>query len=225
MPSKRLGGILAWVTSPPSERRAALVALAAELFAERGYRATTVREIAEAAGVLSGSLYHHFDSKESIIDELLSSYLDELLAQYRAIVSEGGGSIDVLSRLVQAAFSSFDRHRAAITVFQNEREYLLNFPRFSYLAKSEQAVGRIWMKVIREGISSGELRADLDAKLAHRYIRDAIWVAVRWYRPGGRLSSSQLAEQYLALMLDGMRTPRAAVPAGATAQRTKRSLG
>ena len=75
---------------PPSERRAALVALAAELFAERGYRATTVREIAEAAGVLSGSLYHHFDSKESIIDELLSSYLDELLAQYRAIVSEGG---------------------------------------------------------------------------------------------------------------------------------------
>ena len=81
--------------------------------------------------MLSGSLYHHFDSKESIIDELLSSYLDELLAQYRAIVSEGGTSIEVLSRLVQAAFSSFDRHRAAITVFQNERQYLLNFPRFS----------------------------------------------------------------------------------------------
>jgi TetR/AcrR family transcriptional regulator, cholesterol catabolism regulator len=232
VPSKRLGGILGGVTertvgsptqpaSPPSERRAALVALAAELFAERGYRATTVREIADAAGVLSGSLYHHFDSKESIIDELLSSYLDELLAQYRATVSEGGRSIEVLSRLVQAAFSSFDRHRAAITVFQNEREYLLNFPRFSYLAKSEQAVSRIWMKVIREGIATGELRRGLDPKLAHRYIRDAIWVAVRWYRPGGRLSSSQLAEQYLTLMLDGMRSP----PAGVTPTRTKRSLG
>jgi AcrR family transcriptional regulator len=129
-----------------SERRAALVELAAELFADRGYRATTVREIADAAGVLSGSLYHHFDSKESIIDELLSSYLDELLAQYRAIVAEGGSSIEVLSRLVQAAFGSFDRHRAAITVFQNERQYLLQFPRFSYLAKSEQSVGRIWMR-------------------------------------------------------------------------------
>ncbi len=181
------------------------MALAAELFAERGYRATTVREIAEAAGVLSGSLYHHFDSKESIIDELLSSYLDELLALYRAIVSEGGTSIDVLSRLVQAAFSSFDRHRAAITVFQNERQYLLNYPRFGYLAKSEQALGRLWTKVIREGIAGGELRSDLDPKLAHRYIRDAIWVAVRWYRPGGRFTSSQLADQYLALMLDGMR--------------------
>jgi AcrR family transcriptional regulator len=203
-----------------SERRAALVALAAELFAERGYRATTVREIAEAAGVLSGSLYHHFDSKESIIDELLSSYLDELLAQYRAIVSEGGSGVDVLSRLVHAAFSSFDRHRAAITVFQNEREYLLNYPRFSYLAKSEQAVSRLWMRVIRKGIAGGELRTDLDPKLAHRFIRDAIWVSVRWYQPGGRFTSSQLADHYLTLMLDGMRS-RAATPTLGT----KRSLG
>ena len=155
--------------------------------------------------MLSGSLYHHFDSKESIIDELLSSYLDELLALYRAIVSEGGSSVEVLSRLVYAAFSSFDRHRAAITVFQNERQYLLNYPRFSYLAKSEQAVSRLWMKVIREGIASGDLRSDLDPKLAHRFIRDAIWVTVRWYRPGGRMTSSQLADQYLSLMLDGMR--------------------
>ncbi len=183
--------------------------LAAELFAERGYRATTVREIADAAGVLSGSLYHHFDSKESIIDELLSSYLDETLAQYRAIVAAGGSSIELLGRLVHAAFSSFDPHRAAITVFQNERQYLMDFPRFAYLAKSEQAVGRIWMKVIRDGVASGELRADLDPKLVHRYIRDAIWVAVRWYRPGGRLSSSQLAEHYLSLMLDGLRQPPA----------------
>jgi AcrR family transcriptional regulator len=181
------------------------VALAAELFAERGYRATTVREIAESAGVLSGSLYHHFDSKESIIDELLSSYLDELLAQYRAIVSEGGTSIEVLSNLVRVAFKSFDRHRAAITVFQNERQYLLNFPRFSYLAKTELAFSRLWMKVIREGIISGELRSDLDAKIVQRFIRDAIWVSVRWYRPSGRLTSTQLGEQYLSMMLDGMR--------------------
>jgi TetR/AcrR family transcriptional regulator, cholesterol catabolism regulator len=188
-----------------SGRRDALIGIAADLFAERGYRSTTVREIAEAAGVLSGSLYHHFDSKESIIDELLSSYLDELLATYREIVAEGGSSILVLSRLVHAAFGSFDRHRAAITVFQNERQYLLNYPRFGYIAKSEQAVSRLWMKVIRDGIASGELRRDVDAKLAHRFIRDAIWVSVRWYRPGGRLTSDQLADQYLSLMLDGMR--------------------
>jgi AcrR family transcriptional regulator len=204
-----------------SGRRDALIAIAADLFAERGYRSTTVREIADAAGVLSGSLYHHFDSKESIIDELLSNYLDELLATYREIVSEGGSSIEVLSRLVHAAFSSFDRHRAAIMVFQNERQYLLNYPRFDYLAKSEQAVSRLWLKVIRDGIAGGELRGDLDPKLAHQFIRDAIWVAVRWYQPGGRLSSSQLADQYLTLLLDGMRGSAHSV----AVDETKRALG
>src|SRR5215472_18769414 len=49
-----------------SQRRARMLELAGELFAQKGYRATTVREIADAAGILSGSLYHHFDSKESI---------------------------------------------------------------------------------------------------------------------------------------------------------------
>ena len=58
--------------------------LAGELFAQKGYRATTVREIADAAGILSGSLYHHFDSKESIGDEILSIFINDVLADYRA---------------------------------------------------------------------------------------------------------------------------------------------
>jgi TetR/AcrR family transcriptional regulator, cholesterol catabolism regulator len=61
-----------------------VVQLAGELFAQKGFRATTVREIAEAAGILSGSLYHHFDSKESIGDEILSGFINDVLADYRA---------------------------------------------------------------------------------------------------------------------------------------------
>lgn len=189
-----------------SERRAALVDIAADLFAQRGFRSTTVREIADAAGVLSGSLYHHFDSKESIIDELLSSYTDELLSQYRSIVSQGGSNREVLTNLVRAAFSSFTRHRAAITVFQNERQYLAQFPRFSYLVKTEQTVQRIYTKVLRDGRETGEFRADLDPKLTYRFVRDAIWVSVRWYRPGGRLATDQLADEYLRLLFDGLAT-------------------
>ena len=53
-----------------SGRRDELLEIAAGLFADRGVRATTVRDIADAAGILSGSLYHHFDSKESMVDEI-----------------------------------------------------------------------------------------------------------------------------------------------------------
>src|ERR1700733_11556817 len=86
-----------------SERRADVMQTAAELFAQKGFRATTVREIAEAAGILSGSIYHHFDSKEAIGDEVLSGFLDEVLADYRSAVSAGSDPADVLERIVRSS--------------------------------------------------------------------------------------------------------------------------
>src|ERR1700754_4336502 len=76
-------------TGRASERRDHLVKLAAELFARKGFQATTVRAIADEAGILSGSLYHHFDSKESIVDDILSAFFNELMAANRAALAEG----------------------------------------------------------------------------------------------------------------------------------------
>lgn len=188
----------------PSERREALVQIAAELFAERGYRATTVRHIGDAAGVLSGSLYHHFDAKETILDELLSSYLDELLDTYRKIVKAGDPPAATLRELVHASFRSLSEHRAAITVLQNERNYLRTLPRFGYLTKSEEEVRRIWITVLRDGMESGDFRSDLDPVVAYRFLRDSVWVAVRWFRADGELSSDELADRYLMLILHGL---------------------
>jgi AcrR family transcriptional regulator len=188
----------------PSERREALVQIAAELFAEQGYRATTVRHIGDAAGVLSGSLYHHFDAKETILDELLSSYLDELLDTYRAITKAGDGPAATLRELVRASFRSLSEHRAAITVLQNERNYLRTLPRFGYLTKSEEEVRRIWISVLHDGVEAGDFRDDLDPVVAYRFLRDSVWVAVRWFRQDGPLSADELADRYLTLIFDGL---------------------
>ena len=69
-----------------NSRRDELLGLAASMFAERGLRATTVRDIADGAGILSGSLYHHFSSKEEMVDELLRGFLDQLFARYNEIM-------------------------------------------------------------------------------------------------------------------------------------------
>src|SRR3984957_5980529 len=97
-----------------SERRADVMQTAAELFAQKGFRATTVREIADAAGILSGSLYHHFDSKESIGDEILSSFINDVLGDYRAAVSEAGPPRAVLEQIVRTTSSTLSRLRAAL---------------------------------------------------------------------------------------------------------------
>jgi len=187
-----------------SERRDALVQIAAELFAEQGYRATTVRHIGDAAGVLSGSLYHHFDSKETILDELLSSYLEDLLDTYRTIAKSGDDPATTLRELVRASIRSLSEHRAAITVLQNERNHLRTLSRFGHLTKSEEEVRRIWITVLRDGIASGAFRADLDPVVTYRFLRDSVWVAVRWFRQDGPLSADELADHYLALIFDGL---------------------
>ncbi len=64
-------------------RRDELLGIAATLFAERGFRNTTVRDIADAAGILSGSLYHHFDSKEAMVDELLDTFQQRAVRHLR----------------------------------------------------------------------------------------------------------------------------------------------
>jgi len=76
------------MTEQPSvSRRDELLELAAMMFAERGLRATTVRDIADSAGILSGSLYHHFKSKEQMVEEVLRDFLDWLFSRYQEIAA------------------------------------------------------------------------------------------------------------------------------------------
>ncbi|MDN3356528.1 TetR/AcrR family transcriptional regulator [Actinomadura sp. DC4] len=188
----------------PSERREHLVRLAAELFAEKGYQATTVRNIADEAGILSGSLYHHFDSKESIVDEILTAFFDELAAANQAVLEKGGDPRTILAGLVGICFGTLVPHRAAIMVLQNDWNYLRQFDRFDYLSKSEEVAERLWVGQLVEGQRTGLFRDDIDARLTYRMIRDTIWVAVRWFRPGGRLDAQGLADHYIKVLFDGI---------------------
>jgi len=187
-----------------SERRDHLVKLAAELFAKKGFQATTVREIADEAGILSGSLYHHFDSKESIVDEILSAFYTELMAANRAAVEKGGSPDEVLASLVRIAFSTLEPHRAAITVLQNDWNYLESLERFAYLAQAEEEVEQIWVAAIRNGKAAGIFREDLEPRLTYRMIRDTIWVAVRWFRPEIGFDVQAVSDHYLGVLLDGI---------------------
>jgi len=186
-------------------RREELLAIAARLFAEKGFRNTTVRDIADAAGILSGSLYHHFDSKESMVDEILSTFQEELFGQYDAILASS--DLDPLAKLEQAVLVSFDaidKHRDEVAIYQNDAAYLLTFERFAYLGERNQQSREVWLTLLQNGIDAGVLRDDLDLELTYRFIRDTIWVAVSWYRPGGRRTHTEIARQYLSILLEGI---------------------
>ncbi|MEV8474245.1 TetR/AcrR family transcriptional regulator [Streptomyces sp. NPDC051173] len=189
------------------ERRRELLATAAEVFAAHGYNATTVRRIADEAGLLAGSLYYHFDSKESMLDEILSTFLAELWAGYDAVLAAGLGPRETLEALVTESFREIDRHRPAVAIYQKESRHLAARPRFAYLADSQRRFEKAWLGTLRRGVAEGMFRADLDTRLTYRFVRDTVWVAASWYRPGGQHTPEEIAHQYLSMVLDGIAVP------------------
>ena len=190
--------------SQPATRRDELLELAAVMFAERGLRATTVRDIADSAGILSGSLYHHFASKEEMVDEVLRTFLTWLFDRYQHIIDSEPNPLARLEGLFMASFDAIEHHHPVVVIYQDEANRLSAHPRFGYIDELNVRQRKMWVDVLNEGISQGYLQADLDVDLVYRFIRDTTWVSVRWYQPGGPLTAEQVGRQYLAIVLGGI---------------------
>lgn len=190
--------------STPATRRDELLGLAATMFAERGLRATTVRDIADAAGILSGSLYHHFSSKEEMVDEVLRGFLDWLFDRYQQIIDTEPNPLARFTGLFMASFEAIENHHAEVVIYQDEAKRLAGQPRFGYVDELNRRQRKMWVEVLSEGIAQGYFRPDIDVDLVYRFIRDTTWVSVRWYQPGGPLTAEQVGRQYLSIVLGGI---------------------
>jgi AcrR family transcriptional regulator len=191
-------------TPAPPTRRDELLELAATMFAERGLRATTVRDIADSAGILSGSLYHHFSSKEEMVDELLRGFLDWLFERYQEIVATEPNPLERLKGLFMTSFEAIADRHAQVVIYQDEAKRLSSQERFSYVEQRNKEQRKMWLDLLNQGIEEGYFRPDIDVDLVYRFIRDTTWVSVRWYQPGGPLTAEQVGRQYLTIVLGGI---------------------
>lgn len=192
------------MTGGAVSRRDELLELAATMFADRGLRATTVRDIADAAGILSGSLYHHFASKEEMVDEVLRGFLGWLFDRYQEVVDTESNPMERLQGLFMASFDAIEHRHAQVVIYQDEAKRLSSQPRFSYLEERNKEQRKLWVDVLNEGIEQGYFRSDIDVDLVYRFIRDTTWVSVRWYQPGGPMTAEQVGRQYLSIVLGGI---------------------
>jgi len=188
----------------PVGRHEQILAVAAGLFARKGVAATTVRELADEVGILSGSLYHHFDSKEAMVDEILAPYLEDLREACESVLSSETDPRTRLCGLVVASLRVVEAHPHATEIYQSDVNYLSQFERFGYLAGAAQQVRKTWLGVISDGVARGVFRSDLDPGIAYRLMRDAIWLSVRWFRPTPDYPLTRFAQECTSLFLDGV---------------------
>ena len=188
----------------PQDRREVILREAAELFARQGVTATTVREIADAAGILSGSLYHHFTSKDEIVDAVLSTFLQELRRRYDDVLDAGGDPADRLRGLVQVSLETVSAHPRATEIYQNDAHRLRAANGYAYVEESAKAVRAAWVGVLEEGIRSGAFRDDVPVKVMYPLLRDGLWLTARWFKPTKAYGHAELAADYWRLFLDGL---------------------
>lgn len=188
----------------PTDRRELILREAAELFARQGVAATTVREIADGAGILSGSLYHHFASKDDIVDAVLSTFLSELRERYDEVLASGGDAAERLRGLVVASLEAVAAHPRATEIYQNDAHRLFADNGYPYVEQSAKAVRAAWVGLLEEGRASGAFRSDVPVKVMYPLLRDGLWLTARWFRPTKAYGHAQLAADYWRVFSEGL---------------------
>jgi len=185
-------------------RRDELLDIAARVFAEKGIASATVRDIAQEAGILSGSLYHHFSSKEEMVKEIVAEGPGDGPDVYDSILASSPGPAEAIHDCVLGAVRWVAGNPHTARIFRNDAQYIAESPALAASEARRRANRTNWTRVVERGQADGIFRADLDADLAVRAMWDGILAAVRWFPPLGTSDPAHVGEQLAALYLGGI---------------------
>jgi AcrR family transcriptional regulator len=186
-------------------RSTELLNTAARIFRDRGYAATSVQDIADAMGILKGSLYHYIESKEDLLWMIVESPLTDLVDGARRIAADSAGTAaDRLVRMGEAHGSYFDLHHPHMFVITQESGSTLSPNRRRALQTMQREYTDLWESVLTEGVRRRELRKDLDVSLAAFGILGALNWMFRWFIPGGLRSGAEVGRTMVGDYVQGL---------------------
>lgn len=186
-----------------NERVSALLEIGTRIFAEKGYDGTSMRDIADAAGVSKALLYHHFASKDDIYARISFNSTRYLYDFVEARIPADGTASDKVRAFMMAAATFFAEHRsawiAASTAFWTDPDRHRMERRVARRRQFEQRL----RDLIREGVESGEFR-EVDPAMAGRLILSGINWMHRWWDPTKLQTADEIVGQYADIVLNGM---------------------
>ena len=189
-----------------ANRRTEIVRLAARLFREQGFDGTTVRDIAAAVGMRSGSPFYHFASKEEILFAVMEEGLRQGLARTESVLARHSGARQRFVALMRAHFGVIlEDGSDFVPVMLYEWRRLPPVYRKRLIAVKDR-YDALWQGVVDELAAAGLLRGD--AKLARLLILGAVNFAATWFRRNGALSIDELARSSAEFFLSAEAPPR-----------------
>lgn len=185
--------------SDPSGARGRLLTEAARLFREKGYERTTVRDLAAAVGIQSGSLFHHFRTKEDILKAVMVETIRLNTALMQAALEAVDSSRDKLRGLIRTELESINGQTGeamAVLVFEWRS---LSAPSQSEVLELRDIYETLWLEVLASLKEDGALAAD--PFVVRRMLTGALSWTVTWYKPErGGLTLDGLTDQIMAML-------------------------
>lgn len=173
---------------------------AVRLFAEKGFDATTVQEIVDAAEVTKGALYHYFDAKDDLLFEIYHSLIGVQMTDLDRIVAQGLSAPEtvraILVNLVESTAARVDE----TAVFVREM-HKLNADRMAAFRADRRRYHETFRDVIAKAQASGEFRTIVPAETAVLIALGVVNQLPTWYRPDGPKSPTQLGEEIADFVL------------------------
>jgi len=185
----------------PGRRRQDIRDAAARIFFEKGYGATSMQEIADAVGLLKGSLYHYFDGKEALLYEILRSGYEDATRSLNEVWALEG-ALPRIRAFVTVHLRFRAEHRVAMSLAQEVRS--LRDPHRRAIETARDAYDGSFTSLVVEGQQQGVVRRDIDPTLAtHAFLGMLDWSA-HWYRPAGERTPAEIAAQYADIVVAGL---------------------
>lgn len=183
----------------PSSPKGKLLTEAAQLFRDRGFERTTVRDLARASGLLSGSIFHHFRSKQDILSTLMREGIVLTLAEMKAALATAPTPEARLRALIRCELQAINTDTgAAMSVLVHEWRSLSAEGQQEILRLRDDYEG-LWLEVLREARDQGLI--DADPFILRRLIVGALAWTINWFRPGRGLDLDSLTEEVARLVL------------------------
>jgi AcrR family transcriptional regulator len=181
-----------------------MLAVAAELFYDNGYAATSTADIAARMGIQRGSVYYYFDTKEGLLFELIQDVYTrarDSLARVSATDDDAAGK---LHALIVDHVLAFTAHLVPGAIVLNESRSL-SPPNRELLRRDADAYERGIQELIVAGQDDGLFRDDLDSRLVAMAVLGSVNWVHRWYRPHEPFEPREIGRQFAELLVSGLR--------------------
>ena len=184
-------------------RKDVIVSKAATLFREKGYKAASMRDLAEAVGVEAASLYNHIKSKSELLHELVFSVANKFVLKLDEIESESISSLDKMEKILRLHISEMINHYEEVYVSDREWKHLSD-PYLSNYQNQRRVYRKRLAAIIEEGIRNKEIKA-IDAPTVVLIFLHAVSGIESWHRSTKKITAEELEQNMVAILIDGLK--------------------